>query len=96
MGETYTFSGDAPTLYMTYADADTDAPLVATPGESYGIRATGPQWPVPPSDGRWAVADPPADLLPAAASADSGPAATDDTPPAKTSRAARAASKAGA
>ena len=42
--------------YADYRDLATGRMLVADPGESYGIAAINLTDPVPPVDGRWAVA----------------------------------------
>lgn len=95
MGETYTFIGDSARFYMTYVDVEADRPLTAVPGRRYAMRPTAPQWPVPPSDGRWGPPDDAPDAVDTDADqpVDSGEPATSGTnPPTKpTARAARAA-----
>lgn len=91
MGETYTYTGDSDRLYLTYGDLDTDGPLVARPGQRYRMRPTGPQWPVPPTDGLWTHDDAP-DTAP---TGDSEPAPADDSPTTTPARRATRTTKGG-
>ena len=65
--DAYQFTGLGPLGYYSYVDTAKDTMLVAETGGTYGIRATEEGIPVPPGDGRWVTAAPPAPSPPAAA-----------------------------
>jgi hypothetical protein len=53
----YRFTGLVTTGFFSYADLGTGSMLIAEPGKSYAMRATGEGLPVPPSGSQW-EADP--------------------------------------
>jgi hypothetical protein len=74
------YLGSDTRMYLQYADAATGRTLEVTPGGTYDVRTRDPGLPLPPGDGRWGPASPPALTALAVTAPDPEPAAHDDEP----------------
>lgn len=54
----YTYVGDRELTFVAYVDEDTDHTLTAVPGESYAMRGSSVDLPVPPDKISWVQAEP--------------------------------------